>query len=98
MVSYNFANNVLNESKKFIIYKGETAHCSSDNLFSVLIEISDLKMNDSVSEYKIKDKILAPDGKNSSVFSHHIPVFCLLYILSSSYYNINNVYIINIKY
>ena len=36
------------------------------------------------SEYNIKDKSFAPVDKEPSVFFHHIPVFCSLYIFSLS--------------
>src|SRR5208282_1542267 len=39
------------------------------------------------SEYNIIDKSLAPIGKDFSTPSHHVPVFCSLYILSPLYFN-----------
>jgi hypothetical protein len=43
-----------NELKKFTIYKDDTPYCTSDYLFTVLIEISNLKENDNKSKYQIK--------------------------------------------
>ena len=39
------------------------------------------------SEYRMIDSNLAPIGKETSVVFHHNPVFCSLYIRSSSCYN-----------
>jgi hypothetical protein len=46
-----------NQLNKFVICKNEIPYCTSELLFSVLIEIINLKAEDPQSDYKIKLKV-----------------------------------------